>query len=98
MIKENENQTKKYSEYSKDYPDPILVYLSNNDKCESPDFICITYQDLLEYVIEPLYYYAENENTKQLCLCSARWTAYGDNFKWKNSPCYFADNILCIYR
>lgn len=63
---ENENQTKKYSEYAKDYQDPILVYLSNNDKCESPDFICITYQDLLEYVIEPLYYYVENETTKQL--------------------------------
>lgn len=63
---ENENQTKKYSEYSKDYQDPILVYLSNNDKCESPDFICITYQDLLEFVIEPLYYYVENETTKQL--------------------------------
>lgn len=63
---ENQIQTTKYSEYAKDYQNPILVYLSNNDVCESTDFICITYQDLLEYVIEPLYYYAENATTKQL--------------------------------
>ena len=63
---ENKNQTKKYSEYAKDYQNPILVYLSNNDKSESIDFINITYNDLLEYMIEPLYYYTSNENTKNL--------------------------------
>lgn len=63
---ENENQTRKYAEYSKDYENPILVYLSNNDKSELDNFICITYQELLDYVIEPLYNYTENITTKQL--------------------------------
>lgn len=63
---ENENQTHKYSDYAKDYKNPILVYLSNNDVSESPDFLCITYQELLDYVIEPLYNYTDNSATKQL--------------------------------
>ena len=63
---ENDNQTHKYSDYSKDYDNPILVYLSNNDISESPDFLCITYQELLDYVIEPLYNYTDNHTTKQL--------------------------------
>lgn len=63
---ENENQTNKYTDYSKDYKNPILVYLSNNDVSDSSDFICITYQDLLDYVIEPLYSFTDNILTKQL--------------------------------
>lgn len=63
---ENENQTTKYTYYSKNYENPILVYLSNNDVSKSPNFICITYQELLDYVIEPLYNYTENVTTKQL--------------------------------
>lgn len=63
---ENENQTNKYTDYSKDYENPILVYLSNNDVSESSNFICITYQDLLDYVIEPAYNFTDNILTKQL--------------------------------
>lgn len=63
---ENDNQTHKYSNYAKDYANPILVYLSNNDNSNSPDFLCITYQELLDYVIEPLYNYTDNQTTKQL--------------------------------
>lgn len=63
---ENENQTYKYTDYSKDYENPILVYLSNNDVSESPEFLCITYQELLDYVIEPLYNFTDNTVTKQL--------------------------------
>ena len=63
---ENEGQTIKYANYSKKYENPVLVYLSNNDLSTSPDFICISYQDMLDYVFEPLKDYTRNSRTKHI--------------------------------
>ena len=63
---ENEGQTIKYANYSKKYENPVLVYLSNNDLSTSPDFICISYQDMLDYVFEPLKDYTRNSLTKHI--------------------------------
>ena len=42
------------------------MYLSNNDLSTSPDFICISYQDMLDYVFEPLKDYTRNSRTKHI--------------------------------
>lgn len=63
---ENEGQTIKYANFSKKYENPVLVYLSNNDLSTSPDFICISYQDMLDYVFEPLKDYTRNSRTKHI--------------------------------
>lgn len=67
LSSEGEYQTKKYAEYSKDYTNPILVWLCNYSECESDKFIKITYQDLLDFVIQPILYTSfVPTNTKNL--------------------------------
>lgn len=65
---ESNNQTMIYSEWVKEkYKGyiPILIFLNpNGEYCSSNEFITISYQDILEYVIEPLLNMETNDDTK----------------------------------
>lgn len=65
---ESNNQTTIYSEWVKEkYKGyiPILIFLNpNGEYCSSNEFITISYQDILEYVIEPLLNMETNDDTK----------------------------------
>lgn len=65
---ESNNQTMIYSEWVKEkYKGyiPILIFLNpNGEDCSSNEFITISYQDILEYVIEPLLNMEMNDDTK----------------------------------
>ncbi len=65
---ESNNQTMIYSEWVKEkYKGyiPILIFLNpNGEDCSSNEFITISYQDILEYVIEPLLNMETNDDTK----------------------------------
>lgn len=65
---ESNNQTTIYSEWVKEkYKGyiPILIFLNpNGEDCSSNEFITISYQDILEYVIEPLLNMETNDDTK----------------------------------
>lgn len=65
---ESNNQTTIYSEWVKEkYKGyiPILIFLNpNGEYCSSNEFITISYQDILEYVIEPLLNMEMNDDTK----------------------------------
>lgn len=65
---ESNNQTMIYSEWVKEQYKgyiPILIFLNpNGEDCSSNEFITISYQDILEYVIEPLLNMETNDDTK----------------------------------
>ena len=63
---ENIGQTKKYSTYSSNYKNPILVYLDVVNPIVDEKFITITYQQLLNNVIEPTYNIITDDKTKTL--------------------------------
>lgn len=63
---ENVGQTKKYSTYSSDYNNPILVYLDVVNPEVDESFITITYQQLLDNVIEPTYNIITDDKTKTM--------------------------------
>lgn len=63
---ENIGQTKKYSNYAKDYKNPILVYLSIKEERVNEDFITINYQQLLDNVIQPSLRVCHDDRTKIL--------------------------------
>ena len=63
---ENVGQTKKYSDYAKDYDNPILVYLSVKEEVVNEDFITINYQQLLDNVIQPALSVCHDDKTKML--------------------------------
>jgi len=70
--KEHDKQTKYYYEWSKkqyddeEYLKPIFVYLTPNidDEPECDEFIRISYQNLIDLLIEPLYYFCKDEHSK----------------------------------
>ena len=65
---ESNNQTTIYDEWAKNEHEghtPILIFLNPNEEdCSSNNFITISYQDILEYVIEPLLSMEMNVDTK----------------------------------
>ncbi|MDR0978406.1 MAG: PD-(D/E)XK nuclease family protein [Lachnospiraceae bacterium] len=57
--KENDSQTNKYVEWALSYAklnNPLFLYVTpnNGDKPENARFIVITYQNIVDYIIEPL--------------------------------------------
>lgn len=65
---ENVGQTDKYEKYSKDYKNPILVYLSVKEENVNEKFITITYQQLLDNVLEPSLEVIKDERTKSFVM------------------------------
>lgn len=54
-----------YTNENKEVPTTILIFLNPNEEdCSNDNFITISYQDILEYVIEPLLSMEMNVNTK----------------------------------
>ncbi len=54
-----------YTNENKEDPTTILIFLNPNEEdCSNDNFITISYQDILEYVIEPLLSMEMNVNTK----------------------------------
>lgn len=54
-----------YTNENKEVPTTILIFLNPNEEdCSNDNFITFSYQDILEYVIEPLLSMEMNVNTK----------------------------------
>ena len=88
---EHSEQTKSYFDYSeakyrdtRHFLEPIYIYLLpdfNTSKCTQKEFLKVSYQDLLDYVLEPCFWKCQNNTTKYFIEQYIKCMSYQDDTK-----------------
>ena len=84
---ENDEQTDKYFDWAmekKEFDNPIFVYITPNEnaKPKNSNFVVITYQDIVDYVIEPaLIKYIDSAQVYQMLKDYLRTLSYQNYYK-----------------